>query len=201
MVPHHLSFPEPYVARDGSEFSIRPMGVADRDAFRHFFEQLPERDRLYFQEDLSVPGNTERWIGGIETGRASVLLALHGDRVVAQVCVLRRLHGWTRHVGYMQTLVLPEYRGRGIAGVLVRRSVDLAVQMGLDKVIAEVLTDQRRERKILEAHGFKKEAILQDHATDLAGKKHSVVILSNQVYELWRRMEDLILDKEFEVIP
>lgn len=201
MAPHHLSFPEPYVARDGSEFSIRPMGVADRDAFRQFFEQLPERDRLYFQEDLSVPGNTERWIGGIETGRASVLLALHGDRIVAQVCVLRRLHGWTRHVGYMQTLVLPDYRGRGIAGVLVRRSVDLAVQMGLDKVIAEVLTEQRRERKILEAHGFKKEAILPDHATDLAGKKHSVVILSNQVYELWRRMEDLILDKEFEVIP
>lgn len=201
MASHHLSFPEPFVAPDGTEFSVRPMGVADCDAFRRFFEQLPPQDRLYFQEDLSVPGNTERWVGGIESGRATVLLALHGDRIVAQVSVLRRLHGWTRHVGYMQTLVLPEYRGRGIATILVRRAVELAVQMGLDKVIAEVLTDQRRERKILEAHGFHKEAILQDHATDLSGRKRNVVILSNQVYELWRRMEDLIIDKEFEVIP
>ena len=197
----HLSFPELYTAPDGAQITVRPMAVADREAFCRFFSGLPERDRLFFQEDLSVPAHAERWVDGLESGRTHALVGLSGDRIVAQVSVMRRLFGWTRHVGYMQVAVLPEFRGRGIAGFLVRRNVELAAQMGLDKVVAEVLTEQRRERKILEAHGFHKEAILHDHATDPQGNKHSVILLSNNVYELWRRMEDMIIDKEFEVIP
>jgi RimJ/RimL family protein N-acetyltransferase len=198
---HYMSFPEGYTAPDGTAFVVRLMGMADRDAFCAFFAGLPPRDRQFFQEDLAVPAHAERWIGGIESGRTTALLAFNGDRVVAQVSLLRRLHGWTRHVGYMQVAVLPECRGRGIAGLLVRRIVELAAQIGLDKVVAEVLAGQRRERKILESHGFHKEAILRDHATDPEGNKHSVIMLSNNVYELWRRMEDMIIDKEFEVIP
>ena len=198
---HYMSFPETYTAPDGTAFVVRPMAIADRDAFCRFFAGLPPRDRQFFQEDLSVPAHADRWVGGIESGGTTVLLAFDGDRVVAQVSLLRRLHGWTRHVGYMQVAVLPECRGRGVAGFLVRRIVELAAQIGLDKVVAEVLSGQRRERKILEAHGFHKEAILRDHATDPEGNKHGVILLSNNVYELWRRMEDMIIDKEFEVIP
>jgi len=198
---HYMSFPESYTAPDGTAFVVRPMAIADCDAFCRFFTGLPPRDRQFFQEDLSVPAHADRWIGGIESGRTTALLAFAGDRIVAQVSLLRRLHGWTRHVGYMQVAVLPECRGRGIAGLLVRRIVELAAQIGLDKVVAEDLAGQRRERKILDAHGFHKEAIHRDHATDPEGNKHSVILLSNNVYELWRRMEDMIIDKEFEVIP
>ena len=198
---HYMSFPETYTAPDGTAFVVRPMAIADRDAFCRFFAGLPPRDRQFFQEDLSVPAHADRWVGGLESGGTTALLAFDGDRVVAQVSLLRRLHGWTRHVGYMQVAVLPECRGRGVAGFLVRRIVELAAQIGLDKVVAEVLSGQRRERKILEGHGFHKEAILRDHATDPEGNKHGVILLSNNVYELWRRMEDMIIDKEFEVIP
>jgi RimJ/RimL family protein N-acetyltransferase len=123
------------------------------------------------------------------------------DKVVGQVTLYRRLHGWTRLVGYVLAAVRPDYRGRGIAGYLLRRIVEVAVQMGLDKLVAETLTGQRRERRILESVGFRKEAILRDHATDLRGNKHNIVLLSHNVYDMWRRMEDLILDKEFEVVP
>jgi RimJ/RimL family protein N-acetyltransferase len=198
---HHLSFPETYTTPDGTDVVLRPMAVADGEPFSHFFSGLPERDRLFFQEDLSESGHLTRWIAGLEAGRTFALLGFVGERVVAQVSVYRRLHGWTRHVGYLQVAVLPEFRGRGIAGLLVRRAIELAVQIGLDKVVAEVLAFQRRERKILETHGFHKEAILRDHATDLAGVKHNVILLAHNVYEAWRQMEDIIIDKEFEVIP
>lgn len=198
---HHLSFPETFAAPDGTTFVVRPMGVADRDAFKTFFEDLPPRDRLSFQEDLSTPGSTDRFVAGIETGRTLVLLAFIDDRIVAEASLHRRLHGWTRHVGYLQVMVLDAFRSKGIANLLVRRVVEIAVQIGLDKIVAEVLATQRRERKILENHGFRKEAILRDHATDLRGNKHNVILLSNNVYDLWRRMEDMIIDKEFEVIP
>jgi RimJ/RimL family protein N-acetyltransferase len=198
---HHLSFPETLTTPNGVNVVVRPMGVADREAFCRFFGRLPERDRLFFQENLAVPANAERWISGLESGRAFCLVGFDREEIVAHASLHRRLYGWTRHVGYMQVAIVPEFRGRGIAGLLVHRIVELATQIGLDKVVAEVLTEQRRERKILERHGFHKEAILHDHATDQRGNKHNVLLLANNVYELWRRMEDLIIDKEFEVIP
>jgi ribosomal protein S18 acetylase RimI-like enzyme len=198
---HHLTFPETFTAEDGSTLVVRPITVADCEAFCRFFEGLPARDRLFFQDDLSLPGTAERWIAGLETGRLLALLAFDGDRIVAETSIQRRLHGWTRHVGYTQVIVLPAWRGKGVASLLVRRAVEIAVQMGLDKVVGEVLASQRRERKLLEHLGFRKEAILHDHATDAHGNKHNVILLSNNVYDLWRKMEDLIIDKEFEVIP
>ena len=198
---HHFSFPETYTSPDGAEFVIRPLAVSDRDAFSAFFSALPERDRMFFQEDLSNLDQADRWLAGVEAGRTFALVALSDEQVVGQVSLHRRLHGWTRLVGYVFVAVRPDRRGRGIAGYLLRRIVEIAVQMGLDKLVAETLTGQRRERRILEAHGFRKEAILRDHATDPRGNKHNVVLLSHNVYDMWRRMEDMILDKEFEVVP
>ena len=49
--------------------------------------------------------------------------------------------------------------------------------------------------------GFVLEAILRDHATDLAGKKHDIYIMSNYMAELWRKMEDMIMYQEFPPFP
>jgi hypothetical protein len=40
-----------------------------------------------------------------------------------------------------------------------------------------------------------------DHVTDLGGRPHDLVIMTNYVTELWRKMEDAILDVEFKVHP
>jgi hypothetical protein len=52
----------------------------------------------------------------------------------------------------------------------------------------------------MKALGFVREAVLKEHVTDLHGRPHDLVIMTNYVSELWRKMEDLILDTEFEVI-
>ena len=146
---HHFSFPETYTSPDGAEFVIRPLAVSDRDAFSAFFSALPERDKLFFQEDLSNPDQADRWLAGVEAGRTFALVAFSDEKVVGQVSLYRRLHGWTRLVGYVFVAVRPDRRGRGIAGYLLRRIVEIAVQMGLDKLVAETLTGQRRERRII----------------------------------------------------
>ena len=53
----------------------------------------------------------------------------------------------------------------------------------------------------MEALGFQREAVLKDHVTDLRGRPHDLVIMTNYVAELWRKMEDAILDMEFQIIP
>ncbi len=198
---HHLSFPQTHYLPDGTVVAIRPMNVADRDLLPVFFEAIPPQDRLALQENVLAPDTVDRWVADMEAGRAHPILAFHGERIVGEATLLRRLHGWTRHVGYMRCIVHPAYRRRGLGTHLIRLIIDVAAQIGLDKVVVEVLVGQRRERRMLEKLGFRKEAILKDHATDMRGNKHGVVLLSNSVIDLWRKMEDMILDAEFEVIP
>ena len=79
--------------------------------------------------------------------------------------------------------------------------VEIASAHGLDKLTYQVLDDQVRLRSMLKNMGFVEEAVLRDHATDLAGAKHDIIIMSNYMAELWRKMEDMILDHEFPPYP
>jgi hypothetical protein len=40
--------------------------------------------------------------------------------------------------------------------------------------------------------GFRREAVLRDHVQDVGGHKHNLVIMINNVAELWQGMQDLI---------
>ena len=42
--------------------------------------------------------------------------------------------------------------------------------------------------------GFKKEAELKNFVIDIDGKSHHLVIMVNDVSELWKKMEDLLSD-------
>ncbi len=48
--------------------------------------------------------------------------------------------------------------------------------------------------KALNKIGFIKEATLKKHVVDISGKKHNLIIMSNDVSHLWRKMDDLLMD-------
>jgi len=45
--------------------------------------------------------------------------------------------------------------------------------------------------------GFKKEAVLHKHVTDINGERHNLVIMSLDIKDLWYLMEDFIQDKMY----
>lgn len=198
---HHLSFPETVRLAKGTEVVLRPMTVSDRDRLPAFYRQLPEKERMLLQEDPFASVTGDRWVTNLESGRLTALLAFRGDELVGVAALHRRLFGWTRHVAYMQVFIAPSARRIGLATILIRRAVEVVAQMGLDKVIAEITDAMRAERAILEHVGFKQEAVLKRHALDHRNKHHDILVFSNHVADLWRIMEDLILDREFEVVP
>ncbi len=106
-------------------------------------------------------------------------------------------HGWARHVGEIRYCLNPETAPVDLGGQLIHEIVEIAAAQGLDKLTYQVLDDQLRLRALLKNLGFTEEAVLRDHATDLTGKKHDVFIMSNYMAELWRKMEDMIMDHEF----
>jgi hypothetical protein len=60
--------------------------------------------------------------------------------------------------------------------------------MGIEKMTAQMTVDQRGAIALFEGMGFRAEALLANQARDRAGKKHDVVMLSQDVATAYTQM-------------
>ena len=155
---------------------VRPIEPGDEPALTRFFARIPEADRTFLKEDVDDPEVVAAWAG---PGPARVI-ALHGGEVVGSLAVVP-LHGWSSHVGEVRLVVDPEYRGRGIGRALARRAVLAAVELGLAKLVVEVIADQSALIAMFRALGFEPEALLADHVRDRAGEIRDLMLLAHEV--------------------
>ena len=55
------------------------------------------------------------------------------------------LQGWSSHVGEVRVIVDPDSRGRGIGRALAQHAVLEALNLGLTKMVVEVVADQEAD--------------------------------------------------------
>jgi L-amino acid N-acyltransferase YncA len=122
------------------------------------------------------------------------LIALHGNKVAGEASLYRALHGWTAHVGEIRISVAPALRRSGLGSVLARDLVKLAIGLGVEKMIVQMVESQLSARRLFEKLGFRQEAVLRAHVKDIHGIKRDLVIASNDVSHLWEAMEALVSD-------
>jgi RimJ/RimL family protein N-acetyltransferase len=193
------TYPKRLPLGDNREAIIRPLGFEDEELLLAHYRSLPPETRLRLRQDNTNRAILKRFLEEIPLGRMVLLGATTVDesQIVAEGTLRIMHHGWARHVGEIRYCLDPDWAPSGLGGALVRELVEIASAHSLDKLVYQVLDDQVRLRDMLKNMGFVEEAVLRDHATDLAGKKHDVFIMSNYMAELWRKMEDMILDHEF----
>jgi L-amino acid N-acyltransferase YncA len=162
---------------------IRQLEAGDRDALTRFLRRVPEADRTFFKEDVDDPAVLDAWV---RPGPACAI-ALEGDKVVGWVSVVP-LHGWSSHVGEVRLIVDPDHRGRGIGRALARRAVVEALNVGLQKMVVEVIAVQESTIAMFRSLGFDPEALLTDHVRDRAGDLQDLMVLSHSVEEQWSSM-------------
>jgi RimJ/RimL family protein N-acetyltransferase len=186
---------------DGTEVEIRFFEDTDSEDLLKFYRDLPHEDRMFLKEDVTNRNIFNILVAKIHRGRTSLILAFHEGRIVGEAALHINLFGWAKDVGEMRAVIRREYSGKGLARALIKEQVAVAITKGLDKIVFRILDNQMDSRKALEEVGFEQEAVLRRHATDLNGNKHNMIIMSNFVAELWRKLEDMIRDTDFEVIP
>jgi ribosomal protein S18 acetylase RimI-like enzyme len=157
---------------------IRSIKAEDAPALARFFQRIPEGDRTFLKEDVADPRVVEHWVLP-GTARS---IAVEDGEVVGSVAVMR-LHGWSSHVGEIRLVVDPDRRGRGIGRLLARQAVVDAVDIGLAKLVVEVIADQDALIAMFRALGFEPEALLGDHVRDRSGQPRDLVVLANSVEE------------------
>jgi ribosomal protein S18 acetylase RimI-like enzyme len=155
---------------------IRPLEPRDTPAIEAFLQRLPESDRTFFKEDVTDAEVIAAWSrpGGAH------LLAVDGGAVVGYVAVVP-LAGWSDHVGEVRVIVDPDRRGQGLGRALARRAVLDALELGLTKLVVEVVADQAPAVAMFRSLGFDPEALLKDHVRNRDGQLRDLMVLAHSV--------------------
>lgn len=178
-------YPKEVNLRDGSKVIMRPAVKEDEEALYRFFQDLSREDRLYLRDDVLDREVVRGWMENMDYDRVLPILALDGDTVVADATLHRNPHGWRRHVGEIRMSVAGSHRGRGLARIIAAEIFQLAIEYGLEKLVAEMLTVQRNAQRVFTRLGFQEEVVMKDHGMDAEGGKHDLIVMSNEVKTLW----------------
>jgi ribosomal protein S18 acetylase RimI-like enzyme len=157
---------------------IRRLEARDRSAVERFLERVPEGDRTFFKENVDDPDVIAAWARP-DAARA---VAVEGEDVIGYVAVVQQ-QGWSSHVGEVRVIVDPEHRGRGIGRALARHAVQESLELGLTKMVVEVIADQDATIGMFRSYGFDPEALLKDHVRDQSGELRDLMILAHSVEE------------------
>ncbi len=174
---------------DGADLVLRALAPGDEAALLAFAQAIPVHDLLFLPRDISEPKVIAAWVADAGGGDLVNLLVLDGDAVVGCATIVRDPRSWSRHVGELRVLIAPAMRGRGLGRKLMQTCFGLAVDLGLEKLTAQMTVDQQGAIAVFQTMGFKPEALLHDHAQDRDGRKHDLVILAHDVARFQAQME------------
>jgi GNAT superfamily N-acetyltransferase len=170
-------FPKDIRLKDGSKFKLRPLRKDDEKAFHEFFLNVPAQERMFIKHRVTEPEVIRDWCRNIDLGRNLPLLALADGKIIGDATLHQQLGGWKRHIGRISILVLPDYRGRGLARAMVAEMVDLARQAGLEKLEAEFIGEQEAAVKMFALLGFGNILRLDDYVKDMQAITHDYILM------------------------
>lgn len=191
------NYPKKVRVKGGAELTLRPAAPSDEQALLEFFrERVPEADRRFLKEDVTDPEVIKRWLGQLDFDRVFPIFAFDGDELVGDATLHRDPGGWSQHVGEIRVVVAQAWQRKGVAHALIRELVDRANEQGLELLEAHVLEGQHAAQQTLEALGFHPETVLRNRAKDRTGRRRNILVMTNDVSELWRAMEEMVREME-----
>ncbi|MEM9018810.1 MAG: GNAT family N-acetyltransferase, partial [Verrucomicrobiota bacterium] len=123
---------------DGTPCSIRWMEPGDESAFREFHAVIPEEEQLFVRSRIKDGSLFEEWMSAHESLEHLVLVAFVDGHLAAIGSLHQRLGGWKRHIGKVNFLTHPQYRGLGLLDSLLEDLIVVAEHFGLTKLESEL---------------------------------------------------------------
>ena len=167
----------------GQSVTLRPLAAGDRDAVLAFAGSLAPHDLLFLRRDITQRSEVDAWIEAVERGELETVLAVLDGAVLGYCVVDRSPLWWMRHVAELRVMVGGDVRGKGLGRVLTTHAFRAASAMGVEKMVAQMTTDQRRAITVFQNMGFQNEAVLRDQVKDRDGKTYDLLVLSRPVSE------------------
>jgi ribosomal protein S18 acetylase RimI-like enzyme len=170
-------FPKVVQLKDGAKATLRPLRQDDEKEFHGLFLSIPEHERMFIKHRVAEIETIRDWCRNIDFGRNLPLVGLVGGKIAGDATLHQQLGGWKRHVGRVSVLVHPEFRGRGLARALISEIVEIARQVGLEKVEAEFIGEQAAAIKMFALLGFSQLLRLENHVKDMQAISHDYILM------------------------
>jgi L-amino acid N-acyltransferase YncA len=188
------TLPRIITLQDGRAIELLMLEVSDCLGLVEFYRTLPEQDREVLKDDVTTKEWADRFLRKVATKEIICLVAKDGDKVVGEASLYRTLHGWTRHVGEIRLTIARSHRRQGLGLAMAGTLVKIATDIGIEKLIVSMVENQLGTRRTFEKLGFQKEAVLPRQVKDISGTKRDLIIMANDVSQIWAAMESMIQD-------
>ncbi len=188
------TLPKTITLRDGKKLQMSLLEVADCLSLVEFYRRLPEQDRQVLKDDVTTKDWADRFLRKVATHEVVCLVAKDGEQVVAEGSLYRTLKGWMRHVGEIRLTVARPMRRQGLGMAMASTLVKIATDLGMEKLIVQLVENQLGTRRTFEKLGFQKEAVLPRHVKDISGTKRDLIVMANDISQIWAAMEALVQD-------
>ena len=162
-------------------YDLRRLRPGDRDDIVSLASALPEIDLQFLRSDLTDPDVVEGWIRDASTGSRFTTLAHHEGELVGYGSLNLRGLQWMSHLGEIRVIIAEGHRRSGLGRVLTQRVFDVAHDLGLLKIVAQMTREQIGARRLFERLGFSPEALLTDWVIDRSGRTRDMMIMSYDV--------------------
>lgn len=163
------------------QITLRLMQPDDRETLMGFAKSLPEDDLLFLTVDITRPEALDQWVHNIKAGLIKTILAEANGKLVGHGTLSHNALQWTRHLGEIVLLLSPEVRGIGLGSLLATELIFIARELGLQKIVARMASEQRGALEVFERLGFRADALLGDYVIDREGRTHDLMVMSYDV--------------------
>jgi L-amino acid N-acyltransferase YncA len=171
------SYPMQVNLEDGTAITLRPLLKDDEQALLAYFQSLAPEERVELKEEVTDPKVIENWMETLDYDIMLPLVAFHEDRIIGAATLRFNLSAWTRHQGQVNLSTDPRYRAKGLGTLLIQNLQDIAGQLGLEQLTAEVPPELTKAFYLFEKLGFEKAAVLPDFVMDAAGRESDIVLM------------------------
>ena len=184
--------------KDGTEVTIRKLGIEDLDLLMEFYRALPTEDRKYLKFDITDRFVVAKRLRRIESGDDIRIAAVHGGLIVASGAIELSGEAWSKHQGEIRVIVARPFQQRGLGTIMIRELYFLAVQNKLQTIVARMMRPQVGAQKIFRRLGFREESILPDFVKDLKGVSQDLIVMTCDVKDLWKELDRLFSESDWQ---
>jgi L-amino acid N-acyltransferase YncA len=171
------NYPKEVKLGDGTPITLRPLLKDDEPALLAYFQSLPPEERLRLKEEVTDPKVIENWMENLDYDIMMPLIALHNGRIVGAATLQFSLSAWTNHQGEVHLTTDSQFRAKGLGTLLIQNLMDIAAQMGLEQLTAEIPRELDKAFYLFEKLGFEKVAVLQGFVMDKEGRESDIVLM------------------------
>jgi L-amino acid N-acyltransferase YncA len=181
-------YPKEIVLKGGIPIHIRPAVKEDERKLVEFFASIPANERWFLREDVGDPVIMGQWLSKLDYSKMLPLVAvLDSDgSIIANIRIHRRQSRCVSHIAHLRIMVHPAFRGLRLGNWMLVDTVKLAMDMGIEKLVAEFVAGVE-DAGINAAYklDFHEEGLLKEYVKDPKGKYKNLVIMVKNIHRDW----------------